>query len=350
MTWLIIQSSSTAGKKRLILSKQKSLWLLSTMVSVVPSVIINLVILIFSKEKKWLNNWFSLISISLISLLLLSYLVTFNLFFLKSVLVIITSLVIINFNGFKSFTRSHRIILRFIIFGSILLEGVFDAFNGRYDGVVKGYDYVLFFYYFLVIDDEHLTLTHKISLLPLVILSGRFSFLIALLLLAIIYRKKLLWYSLFLLPFIYSLSVVKDKVNQYYVTALGLWDYLINNSSKVFDNFDGRDDYIDGYFGSPMVLISEYKYTWENLGLLPSSEYLFLDSGPSYIFSNLGLLMGVLYYYLFFKVIRTLDRRVSVMILVLVLDCKFHTTFVPWTLLFIRFSQSHEQNNLFSCR
>lgn len=338
------------GKKLLILSKQKSLWLLSTMVSVVPSVIINLVILIFSKEKKWLNNWFSSISISLISLLFLSYLVTLNLFFLKSVLVIITSLVIVNFTGFKSFTRGQRKILRFIIFGSILFEGIYDAFQGRYDGIIKGYDYVLFFYYFLVIDDEYLTVTQKLAILPIVILSGRFSFLIALLFLVIINGRKLIWYALFILPFIYSLPIVKIKVNQYYITGLGVWEYLINNSSRVFDTFEGRDDYIDGYFGSPMVLISEYIYAWENLDLLPSSDYLFLDSGPSYIFSNLGLLIGVLYYYLFFKVIRTIDRRVSVMILVLILDCKFHTTFVPWTLLFIRFSQSHEQNYIYSSR
>lgn len=312
------------------------------MVSVVPSVIITLFLLTFSKEKKLRNNWFSSVSISLISLLLLSYLATFNLFLLKSVLVIVTSLLIVNFTGFSSFTTRQRKILRLLIFGSILLEGAFGAFQGRYDGMVKGYDFLLLFYFFLVIDDEDITVKTKLFMLPIVLLSGRFSFLIALLFLLIIHGRKLILALLLSTPFVYNLPLVKMKVNEYYITVLGMWDYLINNSSQLFDNFEGRDDYIDGYFGSPMVLISEYKYTLANLHLLPSRDYLFFDSGPSYIFSNLGLFMGILYYYLFFKVIRTIDRRISVMILILILDCKFHTTFVPWTLLFIRFTQSYE--------
>ena len=129
----------------------------------------------------------------------------------------------------------------------------------------------------------------------------------------------------------------------------GVFQYLTSGQSDVFDSYN-RDDYVDGYFGSPMVLINEYKNVYQDLSLWPSEDYIFYDSGPSYVFANMGLLLGVLYYALFFIIIYRLSPGIMVMMLFIIVDFKFHLTFVPYTVYFLKMLYDKENTNLLSYR
>ena len=141
--------------------------------------------------------------------------------------------------------------------------------------------------------------------------------------------------------------------------SLGVWfrhlgltnlvQFLISGQSDVFDAYN-RDDFVDGYFGSPMVLINEYKTVFKELSFWPSEDYIFYDSGPSYVFANMGLLLGVLYYSLFFIIIYRLSPGKMVMLLFIIVDFKFHLTFIPYTLYLLKMLNDKEKNNLLSYR
>tara|TARA_Y100001958_G_C21247743_1_gene579486 strand:+ start:1459 stop:2481 length:1023 start_codon:yes stop_codon:yes gene_type:complete len=333
-------------KKKYLLNRLKFLWLVSSMVSIIPSVIIH-VILQLSPKNSYSNQWHPILTISLSLVLIISYLITFNLIFLKSIIVIVICLLISNLNNLTPFSSKQKKLLAFLLFGSIILEAFWNGFVGRFDGLIKGFDFVVFFYVLLVLNNNEIKFWQKLLFLPILLLTGRFGFIIVTIFILVQYAKSLFKF----LPLIsvivfFSFSYLQPKLYENYWTLIGSYEYLLDNNSEVFDTFEGREDYTDGYFGSPMVLLSEYQFTIDNLSIWPSYKYQFFDSGPSYIFNNMGVIVGIMYYCLFILLIRKIDRRKSVLALFILIDLKFHVTFVPWTILFLKLLNERKEDHL----
>jgi len=337
-------------RKKWFLSSQQWLWFLSTLVTtVLPSLLVYVLIQLLYRSKGYSNRFFWIITLPLLVGLLVAYTLTGNLYLIKSSAAILVCLLIYNYQGVKKLTLAQKRFLAIFLFGSILLEAIVSGFTGRFNGIIRGYDIIVLYFVVLVINDNNLRPWVKFALSPILLLSGRFGFMVVVLFLFIKYSRKYLLY----LPLVASLSFISPyiqfKANEYLVTMQGVFQYLTSGQSDVFDSYN-RDDYVDGYFGSPMVLINEYKNVYQDLSLWPSEEYIFYDSGPSYVFANMGLLLGVLYYALFFMIIYRLSPGIMVMMLFIIVDFKFHLTFVPYTLYFLKMLYDKENTNLLSYR
>tara|TARA_B110000027_G_scaffold132338_1_gene158288 strand:- start:1832 stop:2854 length:1023 start_codon:yes stop_codon:yes gene_type:complete len=337
-------------RKNWFLNSQQWLWLLSTAVSVVPSTITHFLIQLLYPKKIQNFKGFWIISLPLFFGLIISFVVTLNLYFAKSLFVILCCLMIYNYHGIKTLTLSQKRFLTIIVFGSLLLEAVIFGFIGRFDGIIKGYDFVVLFYVLLIFDDQQISPRMKFLLSPILLLSGRFGFLVGSILLILKYLRKYILYFPVVAALLFTLPYVQTKVNEYVATFQGTVEFLRSGRSDFFDSFAGREDYVDGYFGSPMVLISEYKTVLAEMSFWPSVDYIFYDSGPSYVFANMGLLLGILYYSLYYKLVYAISPRREVMFILIIIDLKFHLSFVPWTLYFLKMIYDKENNSLPSHR
>ena len=143
-------------RKKWFLSNQQLLWVLSTLVTVLPSLLVHVLIQLLYRSKGYSNRFFWIITLPLLVGLLVAYTLTGNLYLIKSSAAILGCLSIYNYQGVKKLTLAQKRFLAIFLFGSILLEAIVSGFTGRFSGIILGYDIIVLYFVLLVINDNNL--------------------------------------------------------------------------------------------------------------------------------------------------------------------------------------------------
>lgn len=330
-----------------------------------------LFIIVFNKltfDKKLLNSTFLILC-----LLLLIFILTFNLIALKYIGLICFNFILYNASKYL-FSKNYNIksivdfvfILHVIV---ILLSFFIPPLNKmlslgtkesiRYAGLIRGYDFVPFvcgtyiiceFRYIKYKIDFVFGLKLALSLI-VTLLSGRFGLVVfSFIFMYILFSKFTLakFFSLFLIISL-GLIVFNERLQFTYTTIINILDFSVNNDIEVFTQLDGEN--VGFYAGSPITWFDEFKkpfaepfkYLW------PQNIVTVVDTGVSYIFSNLGFLCGLgLYIYSlnFFKVNNKIFY--TMFFLFLIIDIKFRSVFVvlPMFWLYLNLYKIEYKENL----
>lgn len=286
-------------------------------------------------------------TIILVYILLLSFLITQN-------QIIIKYIGLITFNYFlyfstKTFVKKLNLSnLNFIlntvfyihafiiIISAIIFRG---QTNVRFAGLIGAYDFVSFvLVIFLVGDFEYqnkkftLNIIFKLFLTIIAIaFSGRFGFIILIFFLIRIFlmnfsfkKSIILFLSLLLI-----LTIFFDKFIFVYDSFIGIYDYLKNGNLDAFNDLYVEDS---GYYAaSPITWFSEFMRPFANPGmyLFPNKQIAIVDSGISYVFLNLGFILGI-YLYFYFTNYFKINKKTfyPFLIIFLLSDIKFRSIFV----------------------
>ena len=296
-------------------------------------------------------------SFVLILFLSLSYLFTFNLNILRVLGLIIVNLFLFSilqilsskndkifYNLPENLFYLHAFITALTFFSpklNAILSGV-DGTTGRISGLV-GFDYMAFFYGTYLISD-YFCCNRKISysfILKLlistlfVILSGRFGIIIIFYILLYIYfdnisiKKTFLFFLLILI----SIKLLRDQLQFIYESIGGFWSYLLDNTNTDLKDFSNQNSNDEGYYSaSPLTWLNMFLRPFSNIMhyILPSSESITVDPGPSFMILNLGLILTfIVYHYfsLFFKINKTIIW--PFLIIYFLTDIKYHGILVP---------------------
>ena len=260
-------------------------------------------------------------------------LITFNYFLYFSIKTYVKKINLSNLNFIiNTVFYIHAFI---IILTSIIFKG---QANVRFAGLIGAYDFVSFVLItYLIADFEYqnrkltFNIIFKIFLAILAItLSGRFGFII---LFAFLLRILLINFSftkfLFLFIFLFFIFLIfNDKILFLYNSFLGVYDYLKNENLDAFNNLEVEDN---GYYaGSPITWFGEFlrPFSDSNKYLLPNKEIGVVDSGISYVFLNLGFIIGA-YIYIYFTNFFKIGNKLfyPLLLIFLLIDLKFRSIF-----------------------
>jgi hypothetical protein len=316
-----------------------------------------LFIFIQNYKKLRINKILLHYSLILIFFLSLSFLFTFNFVILRFLGLIVLSLFLysilqifftkyekIFFNLPDKLFYIHAIVTALTFFSpklNAILSGV-EGTTGRISGLV-GFDYMAFFFGIYLISD-YLCSNRKVSIsfiLKLllstlfVILSGRFGIIIIIFILLYIYFDSISIKKtfLFLLIILFALLLLREQVQFIYQSMGGFWSYLLDNSNTDLKEFSDQNSNDEGFYSaSPITWLNMFLRPFLNIinFILPSSESITVDPGPSYMVLNLGLILTVIIYHyfsLFFKINKTVIW--PFLIIYLLTDIKYHGILVP---------------------
>jgi hypothetical protein len=296
-------------------------------------------------------------SLILFLFLSLSFLFTLNLNILRFLGLIIVNLFLysilqIIFNKYEKIFFNlpnklfylHAIVTALTFFSpklNAVLSGV-EGMTGRISGLV-GFDYMAFFFGTYLISD-YLCSNRKISfsfILKLlistlfVILSGRFGITIIVFILLYIYFDNISIKKTFLFFIIILLTIIllMEQLQFIYQSMSGFWSYLLDNTNTDLKDFSNQNSNDEGYYSaSPLTWLNMFLRPFLNIMnyILPSSESITVDPGPSYMVLNLGLILTFLLYHyfsLFFKINKSVIW--PFLIIFLLTDIKYHGILVP---------------------
>ena len=238
-----------------------------------------------------------------------------------------------------------------IFFNKILLKPVPSEF--RISGLFSGYDLVSFFtltYLFVQYKKNSSVIDRSLIIQILfgfisTLVTGRFGLVLYGLFFLLIFFKNITFtkVAFFVSTAILITMVFKERVNWYYgsfrliVDAIQLEDPL-NTPIPLEDYGLERQEGI--FTLSPIVLMEEASRPFHNIKdyLLPNNKESEVDSGPSFIVLNLGLIAAIFIYLYYFKNIFNLIHKEKFLIIILIiLDIKFRIvlTILPtvWLLL-----------------
>jgi hypothetical protein len=319
-------------------------------------------------DKKLLNS-----TLLILSLLILVFILTFNVIVLKYIGLVCFNFILYNASKhffLKNYNIKSIVDFVFIIHVIVILLSFFvppinkllslgTKDSIRYAGLIRGYDFVPFVCGTFIIC-EFRYIKYKIDfafglklILSLIVtlLSGRFGLVVFAFIFMYILFSKFTLAKLFTLLSIISLGLIvfNERLQFTYTTIVNIIDFSVNNDYDVFKQIEGENDGF--YAGSPITWFDEFKkpfaepfkYLW------PQNIVTIIDTGVSYIFSNLGFLCGLgLYVYSlkFFKVNNKIFY--TMFILFLIVDFKFRSMFVvlPMFWLYLNLFKIQYKENL----
>lgn len=288
---------------------------------------LGLFLLIFNKIKLAKSGLIATLFLEV--LLFLVYIFTFNPIVLKYIGLVLFNLILFNTSKI-AFSKKKNI--KIIVDYVFLLHLVFvvctflvppinnflsptGSNSIRYSGLIRGYDFVPFVFGTYIIC-EFRYINYKIDFifglklflsLMVTLLSGRFGLIVFSMILLQILFEKFSFAKFFGLLFFLLIGgvIFYERLQFTYQTISNILNYSENNDISVFDSGIGENA---GYYSaSPITWYNEFIIPFENpiRFLIPQSIVTVVDSGVSYVFSNLGILLGlILYYYttFFFKI------------------------------------------------
>lgn len=312
---------------------------------------LGLFILIFKKIQFDKNTLVA--TLLILGLLSLVYILTLNPIVLKYIGLIVFNLIL--FNAAKiAFSKNKDIktIVDYVFLLHVLviiLAFLVPPINNilsptgsnsiRYAGLIRGYDFVPFVCGTYIIC-EFRYINYKIDFvfglklclsLIVTLLSGRFGLVVFAMIFLQILFAKFSFAKFFGLLFFLLIGgfIFYERLQFTFNTISNILDFAENNDITVFKSVEGENA---GYYGaSPITWYTEFKKPFEDpvRFLWPQSTVTVVDTGVSYIFSNLGILLGLcLYIYtsVFFKIRNKIYY--PMFILFLMIDIKFRSLLV----------------------
>ena len=240
-----------------------------------------------------------------------------------------------------------------------------EGSKDRLTGFIAGYEFVPFIMTIYLAYD-YLNIGKVISrkfiiklLLGVLVslFSGRYSVVpltILLLFIGFDRRRILLKITIFMGSMGIILLVFNKIIINIVQTVLLLKDYAIFGAGYDFSKYSSNSP--DGvlvenqYNLSPLRLLNEILYPflrWED-HILPSAM-LTIDSGPSYLISNLGFIFSFVLYVFYFKVIGRCFKQtipIIVVLLFLIIDLKFRSLYVLMPTCWLLINHVNYVNNL----
>jgi hypothetical protein len=306
-----------------------------------------------------LNERLLVASIALSFMFLLSYLATLNEGVIRAVYLIIINIILFSVVSSKSWRNNlnyvAEVVYKFNI-AILLISFFFDPVAilfGRAGvgaerlGGLVGYDFVAFFvsiYIISRIETGRLLfrwpLFLHLSLATFVTLnSGRFGFIILLLLYLYVLARfaTIRAVSIMLAVGVVGYLFNSERVSLIFNTLFGVYEYLALGSGDAFDSISA--DATGGFYAaSPLTWLGEFGMAFKHLPeyLLPSNVHLAVDSGPAYMILNSGLCLTILFYWLFFWVLKMAHAtNIFIILIIIATDLKFRSAFSVFLMLWI---------------
>ena len=340
---------------KLLISKIKSSFITQFLLtSAFANVVVFIILLkkIFI-EKIYINYKYILFTCFFV----ISYLITFNFLFLRTLALISFTLIIIDYlkktrdnnNLYLIFYLHTLIILATILSPSLNQLLVGEKFTSvRFSGLIPGFDFVPLFYSVFVITlliKNNFSLNFKSIILflisfAIIILSGRFGLIYILYILFLFLLKKSNLKTLLILIVMSAITFIlfRERIEFVYYTFNALYNSIINLDVNAFENLNYSDEY---YSSSPLTLIYELTFPFRNISsyLFPSNSFRFLDPGISYYIINLGLIISIFIYMYFFNLFKNFKKKYLYYLVPLILcDIKFQSIFVTMPMFWVMYN------------
>lgn len=242
----------------------------------------------------------------------------------------------------------------------ILAKPVVSDF--RISGLFSGYDFISFFTV-LYLYGEYRCNDYKFNLFGYLqlllgfsatLVTGRFGIVLYLVLFSIIFFRKVTLAkisSLFISGAV-IITLFYDRILLFFNTLLLIRDYLqLNDGAKIKPTLEdyGSENQEGMYQLSPLTLFEEATRPFHDISryLLPNIVPTVVDSGPSFVILNLGLILFVSLYIFYFRLIyKSITGVAFLTVLFLLMDLKFRMILVMtptiWIILNLARIKKHE--------
>ncbi len=300
----------------------------------------------------------------LLAVLLLSYLFTSNANLVRFIIyvprfVILFAVLKVMSKGLSLIQLTYILRTIFLIHVSIILfcylvppfNAIIDALpwkygqsNFRISGLFSGYDFISFFTVVFVFT-EFASNNNRFNVWSLIFLAlgfgatavtGRFGLtLYAVYFLHLFFKDfKLSRIVVLLLGGVGLFALFSERILLLYNTFRLVKDSLAlddpGNSTLRLEDYGSKGEY-DMYELSPLTLYHEITLPFRNLAdhILPNTQNIVVDPGPSFVILNLGIILFVFVYWYNFQILFSSSTRVFMLILFVVLmDLKFRSALV----------------------
>jgi hypothetical protein len=134
-----------------------------------------------------------------------------------------------------------------------------------------------------------------------------------------------------------------ERVNLIFLTFHGLFEFFVSGNDAFFNSIDVGEG--GGFYAaSPLTWIAEFGLIFNNSieVLFPSKTYFPVDSGPAYIILNSGLLLAIIFYFLFYLFIRSSGvHSLFLILIILISDLKFRSAFSLFPMFWIYLNSAY---------